>query len=1031
MSVFAHPMVFRASAIAPAPDDPWAPEGLQMRVRVWNRLGFPIHPFAAWRIRDISEPDVINVLWPSRQGDAPFDVGGAGGTATGTVMSQPAAPEWIWLEAMADDGLRLDVLDRTLLPNGDERVLATRRATPYGFGGTAMSRLRAEGGGVIQGVRGLHASQVPIGAAYGEPHHVFGPPYDPGWWWAGMPDPRGMAKARLYDGLPRRVGPPDRPDGAFDPTDPNIEVGHVLDYLGPALIDAWWDDAYGDPAVVPVMKRREIPGPPVKGHPQVSRAGDVDTLLTMAVDPRIARYLGLTTALAPGEADILPGPNIWIVAAQWAVQRDRIILPGRWPRPETRLGAWLADGQAPPELVETLDNAFPGARDIKARLEELNARDPEGGPWSTVSLMAVAVAAGGSPPDPPDPPALALYTPPATTARYEGQTGWNPRDTPGEPESWTQAISLGGQPSAGMIGAARLAPGPVASMHRLVPENGPDARALPLLPAWSRAGGRVITDATLPPDPGGAAWRFWQADEFGRWSDAAEIGAPLPTRPDPPAPQPELMFTPAAPAATDAALPPGTLRILVPVPATDALLPGARPIAALELALDGDPLMAPAIVPGTSVVLEATPRPFQRAETAGVTVTARFLDVDGRASADASVTLTIHDPRPPHVTVTSPRLIWCSPAGPSGASQLALQWPASAGAAGYRVYLGDERRLAATLGLTVDAALPRCVRAKAVWDRRGQLHDKRQFTLLNEALAVPDANGIVRFTAPLSGSLRGVQFVRIVPVSGGGAEADFAACGLTAAAVPLDERPPAPSVRVTAAWPDGARLAITADGVRQELLDAMGQNGAARPMYRLRRTCTPVTDPRYVPIRPPGSASMTGTSAGWMAEVSDGAPGELPAFVRHTWFAEIGYPPEAAQAPGTVPPGAQSVQPLWASGGGDAPIVWSAASLPCSTVLAPPDPPAPPTGATFTKQADGSAIITLPGPPVAHPDAIGPYRVEVYRHVADQAPAAIGDGVPTVPGLTITDASAGDGYALVLVDPLGRRSAPAPATEMP
>ena len=109
----------------------------------------------------------------------------------------------------------------------------------------------------------------------------------------------------------------------------------------------------------------------------------------------------------------------------------------------------------------------------------------------------------------------------------------------------------------------------------------------------------------------------------------------------------------------------------------------------------------------------------------------------------------IYDPRQPVPIPTGPRLLWASQPSGAGWSELALRWAAAAGAR-FRVYLGDEGRLAAALGIPVNQAEMRAARAGRIWARSRDLADRRQFTLLTEQ-PIEEQGGTVVFRAPVAG----------------------------------------------------------------------------------------------------------------------------------------------------------------------------------------------------------------------------------------------------------------------------------------
>ncbi|MFE9658938.1 hypothetical protein [Streptomyces sp. NPDC005955] len=1051
---FAHPLLLRAAAID-GRKDPWIAEALHLRVRCHPELGFPLHPFAVWRAGrgELVDLDVIWITPDGKQVEPPFNPEDHGGRVDGTVVAGggKTTPRWCWLEVDADPydaTFRVEVLDRLSLPTGAPRVLGARGEPPYSFGGSDLARIRVHGNGTLgpngqPAVRGIHQDSFAFETVEGPPLTSFGLPRSaPESWYAQTSDPLGEAKRRLVDGADQRLGPPDLPEGPYDDPDnrldPDGEAARVLDLFAP-YVDEWIDTAYGNGGAPPLLATRpcgEVQQP--GGALSSADLGAVDLLNALAGDPAIARYLGLATALPPTPTNPEDGPNVYLLAAQWAVRPGHLVGHDR-PRP---LSTWLT-GQAP-GLTGVLDGLFPDTLRCKNDIAAYNATLPPEEPgWTPVTLATLAVTAGQAPPDPPPPPVCALREP--------GR--WNPGAT-----TWTQRITLTGRAAEGPLAAARLTPAPGESLHR----PAPDGRATTLLAPWSSATDQVVTptgtvpvvrestvtDPQAPDDPYGAGWRVRLADQWGRWGDPTDVSGPRPDRPAPPPPVLEGWFIEDATApGPDGPRSPGVLRLTVTLPAPEHLAPGARPLASFTLncadvdswtpsgggtTVTGRAITLPAagVATGSPVLVDAVVRPFGPGDTATVTVTATSTDDEGRASRPALapggepigpgvLRREIHDPRALAPVPTGPRLLWCGRPDSTGRAELALTWPSPPGPAAYRVYLAQERRLAAALGLPPDAPTTlRAVRARRLWahERQHPLAGKDAFSLLTEK-PVTAGGSRAEFRIQLPGATGGVQFVRVVPLTSGGIETPFDRCGLVPVAVPTTDRPPAPLLRARPAGNGTAELTVEAPG-----LPTAFPAGAA-PRYRLRRTRGTTTDPLFLPVVAEGDLVYAGGR--WTATHTDGTTTPLPAFVRHTWTAEIRLPDEPDLDPAAAPV-PSDVTPLWPTATGPDPLPWSAPSVPASTTPVPPSPPAAPTSVTAVRNPDGSATLTVPLPPLAHALAPAPYTAAVFRQSATTPTVALTPAPVTTTPFTLTDPTPGTHYRIALIDPLGRMGPPSP-----
>ncbi len=1049
MSPFASPYLFRATALD-VWDDPWIAPGTHLRVHASPLLGAPVGPFVAWPLSHAHELNInpLDMRWTAEDGtvlpEGPVDVAQWGTVrgATLGIFHEPLPSGWCFLDVEASDDLLVEWLAPAVRPWGLP-VLGTRHGRrPYAFGGMGLGHIRVSGLGEVQEVRGLNVSHIPL-EGFGDPA-ILSLPVQGSDWYANWPssDPFDDARERLFRGQRQRLGPPDSPDGTFPGLGGDEDFIRVFDHLKPDQLDGWLDEAFRGP---------DAPASVLRSFPSTdpSRRADAylhawDVILTMAADPVIARYLGFGAVLEPMHQDE-GRPLIWLVAGQFAVSSRvsaRLAQAGTFLE---RVGQEHGDTARISNLLASL---FP----LGAARERIagNTRPPDGGQWEFVTLYTLAVAVALAPADPPPAPVV-----------VPARSQWNGGEGLG---TWRQTLALPTQPPAGSLGFARLEPGGPVSLHQQLPGYG----AAALLANWSRAvpdpasnfatvltgaaGGPLwtppmVTDDRLPEDMDPGAWRLWQSDEFGRWSDATDRSAAQPPRPVASAPAPELHFTPQ-PVPGDAAASPGTITIRIDLPKPEALPPGARSIAGVELEVDGAPQRQP-VVPGQQqVIFTAAAAATRPGGSTMVHVTARFRDTDDRLSLDGEAQREVLDPRPIVPPPTAPILVWTGRLDPTGQAELGITWPAPDLTIGYRVYLGDQRSLAEALaipdevltGMALSPPHPlhhtRALAADKICEAdpvQGPA-EKGLFTLLNETPEKPDRDRIVRFQHRLPGGLRGVQFLRIVPVTLAGTEAPFGTCGLVPVAVPLEDRPPAPAVDVRAEA-SGVRVRVLAYGLDAAALTRFGypRSGKA-PQFRVRRGRGGVQDSVYIPVimegdlEPPPAGAPAGTP--WTAEFVEDAAA-TPVFVRHTYVAEVRFPPEPVQAEALAEPGPLAVRPLSGRFGQDADSRWSPPSLPASTTRVPPDAPAAPAALTAEKQADGTVKLRVSELPAVHPKTKPTYQLAVWKQVAAADGSRLTGEPPVLlalpPGqqsVEHVDAT-GDAvaFSVALIDPLGRLGA--------
>ncbi len=975
--VYTPESLFRLSSLADSP-------AAHLRAWVSPAIGFPLHPFAYWRVPNPQDEEIRDIVWwrPSPDGprvlELPIDLDGIDGPVFGELCDKDdssVAAWWCWVAvdvADRDVPLTVAVADR----GTGGRTLVKRSTWPYTLGASRITRIRLSGHGTVTGVRGVDAATFlahPDGIG---PVAALPVPTESAWYTGGIPSDEALDRAAQAG--PTWTGPLDRPfDSVLDHDDEYTRVRALtgIDRTGSqALLHAAYLD--GD---LPARHRTLLDLPDGRRPAQAGFA-TIQTLLTGAADPGVARWLGLL-ATDPLDEELDPErPYAWVAAGWWAMDPDRTVTT----TPRTRLG----------DVLDTLGDPyfdpFLAARWATVVTRAFTDLGPllSGLPGGVLPRPLVAPVGLGAVPDRPSAPAPVL----------DGPVTWEDRDHYG------RRLRLRGPIT-----------GPVAFTRGSTPRNpvmatgGPhlDERGLILLPG--RADGPhgiegALADTAIPADEP-VSWLVTTADEFGRWSDDGQVSADPPERPGLPAPVVEAAFVPAPELPSTGPVVPGQVSVQVAVPAAPG--PGTLPVQEVEIVVDGrhpDPVAA------AELVVRSYAAPQTRlGDQVTVPVTARFRDARGFGPATAT-TVRVRDPRRPSPLVVGPAVLWAARPDPTGTAELALRLPAQPDGWTYRVYLADETALRRALGLPLDRDRNRAQRAKEIADAAGRIADRGLFTL---AATVTGS----RFATALPGSGRTLRFVRVVPVTPAGREADFTACPLVPVAVPGPDRPPSPALTVAPDGPD-LRLTLTVHGIDPRTLDRL--NPGAHPRFRLRRTTAGTGDPLYLPVTDSGELVRTADGT-YTAEVP--ARGLVP-FVPYTWQAEVCHPPEialaAAPRPGTVLPerGVPGVP---------APSPWSSPSAPVSGMVT---APVPPLDARLTLPGP---TLTLPGAPVAAPGAVGEWRLRVWRRAGDGAVTPVdppdGDGWVVTADLTLTDPGwAGEGYALQLVDPLGRAG---PLTEVP
>jgi hypothetical protein len=991
--------LFRVSTLG-CLGEPDVGDGVHVALTLSPALGFPIRPFGlrTARLADFGDIDAEFFDGDGNRLTLPFDVD----EQTIEVILLPPAPgdAWVWV--------RIDTPDAELVVQdvggpGTGHVLARRSSPPYTFGSSGINRLRISGRGTVERIVGVSGTLAARILGQGEDHEPFGLPIDGdvAWYAGGLG--RDAAYERVRRGAPSRLGPPDEPFGPGTALGTEDEVARI-DALT-HLVDPWIEAAFTgvDPpdrsrlSFSAVSGAPGVPGADIAQRDTSSSMDCIPALMLQGADPGIARYLGLmTTARVEPPRDEFP-----LLVFVWA---PFAINPAR-----------LLDGVPLAEILQ------------RARVLDGWPVEPDRLRFRTT--LGIGVPAGvGATPDVPDAPSLG-----ATAGR------WRVRAPGSDPaaDTWQARISILDGPVQGPVALARTDPGAGVSLHR---SHG--TRAVAMFAGAEAGVGGVASgplDAVAVGDPGvpagqgdtGAGWQVALADRFGRWGASADVRAMQPARPVPRPPVPEAhALYDDLPAGDLSVRSAGVLAVRIPVPSPDGDAPGALPVQRAELTWGGE-VSEHAVLAGTEFAVELALPALAPAMTTTESVQAVFVDAGNNSSPPATRTLTVLDPRPFPVTPTGPALLWTTRRTVLGTAELALAWPAIAPDARYRVYLGSSEQLAAELGIgPVDSppGADRPLRARlagTIWERRGELWDKSAFTLITSTPLGP-VNGSVSVRHGLSGSARGVVFVRVVPVTPAGVEAAFANCGLVPVAVPHAEVPPAPVLRarVDDAGAAGQTVSVTVEvrGVPAAIID--GTHPGAALEAQLRRSKTMHGDQAYIPVIATASMIADPMIPGrWTATFSDVPPGGLVAYQRITYAAQVRYPPELCLPPGVVPvPVDGGIVAPPGPPTGDAGSGWGAMSPLASTLWVPRAVPHPEVAPTFT--SDG-AVDTLTGTlPV-----VAGFTVEVWAESADGS-LALAAG----PGAAVREWSLGiatpavpvQRYLLLLTDPLGRVGDPVP-----
>lgn len=1045
MSIFTPPDLFAAVANA-ARHDADLPDGIHLRLMPSPVLGFPLMPFAIFAVEPrLAEPQL---LWRDRRGNIVTEL--LLEAAEGVLVADISPPSTssdaidVAVELISDGSFEgsFELIDRV-----EQRVFSERTEPPFVVGGPRVDRVRIRGRGRVQGLRTwrVTSSDVIEQMLRRDPIAFFSLPIDGSRpWYAGGLGPA-VTLGEVERGAPTRLNRPDRPDGPFDPLTPLDELARVNAHA-PSIVNQC-EQLVGDLGTAPSAQRlRSQALSNFDGRQHIANVRIADTLLAQAMDPGLGRFLGLVGSIAERSRGERPLAYAAVgIFTYWSNARAPI---GMFI--ETMLGPRA-------ELLDTVAAKLIDRFDRDGVLQQLGERySATFGTFATFRATLIArpmIAVAGAVP-PTNPPRLG--------APAAGEAHWLPGG--GVPSSeFRQEFLFPETPLGALVALGRLEDGEWKSRHRPIAVTGSNIneRAVAILLGRSRPTPKpigffmakgsymrrgLIADAPIPATAPPARYRAALADLFGRFGEPAEFDAVVPARPQPPAPNLELKVVLDGPdgiGGSDAS--PGHVDATVVVPSVAALANGSLDIASLAITFDGTALPSTALAPipagATQTVSKTITLPkLGVGKTARSTVTAWFEDSAGVKSEDTTRSVSYADRRQPPVVPTGLGLIWTSRPGPSPEVELKLVWPGAEDTR-YRVYIADQK----SLGLTGWSRAAVAV-AGGKRDRAGTLGGRNRFRLLTEPplKAIGDT---VMLNERLPRSLSTVQFLRVVPLTEFGREAEFESCRVVAVAVPSDRTPPPPTVHVNVD-PDTriATILIRAEGLDLvELeLDEPGlfttppDPQAGRPEFRLRRASGLVPDPIYAREVARGPLTLTFDDEGnvtFVAEVDDPAP--LGSFVRYSYWAEVRMPPERRLAAGVVPepPPEDGVGPARPEQIKDMPRAFSAMSAP-SNAMHLPDLPIPtledPVAAVISDAGTKRASLIAPSTPSAPQGAVGTYRLRIWEQWGNKpigsanADVELDGSALTWEGTAVPDDAANPELLtirFIVIDPVGRESA--------
>ncbi len=1003
--------------------NPYLARGVHLRIVPSQEFGLPLAPFMIYRedITQVAERFMrTDIIWTDARGRVltpPFNIP-SGQRVTGWLPPlDTGVCCWIQaqLEKTGPGGVRMDALVHNARLPLKPAVIASTTRVPPTLSASRIDRIVLSGDAQVFGARWIDARTL-AGRLKPKFWKLLPMPVASGARYISVPGAQAEAKDRVTRGAPPHMGRHEERTPFFASTGGAVTPADEIDRVGlftPDL-DQWLEQLINDlsrPAdelETPYTVEAQGAKPMARERLLINTLG---LLMQSAMDPGAARYLGFME-VDPESSDHPPGTLIaYFVRGLFRFDKER----------QSRLLRALSGEQViSPE-------------EGRAILEEFELHLPALDLDAVVDLSLVAVTTIANPPDVPGSPHM-------LPADISGPF------LPAVPPHARREVILNGNDLTPLAALERIDSDGAHSLNALTRDH---KRALPLIPGIPDPSvtdvDATFADRNAPPEA--LLYRIAMADWFGRWGDWSQLVAGSKPRPQPPAPAPNVHYTP--PVVTDATLldPPlgGLLRVEIPVPPLENLPAGGFPLDKAQLTFkEGTTVLFtqtedpadPHTLPGRKLIVtfdnHASLR-VNRAATRTVSLSARWQDTGGNTShASPPIAVEMTDPRPP-IAVSIPGMLKYS-ARPdvTGLARVDLRWPIDATQRRFRVYYADEIAARAYLErkapsdpassvalAALDAADSPVDRATVFKTHASALGPAAFDQLTRSPLEFSSGEG--RFIHQLSGSLQVLSLYRIVSVSASNVEAPFGSSALVPVGVP-NTAPPAQPFLTIRSIPNGSqprsdRLALVVEAARRP----------TRPVeYRLRRSTVDATNALAMPIQASGALpAPDGEQVRIEIEQGLDTADPLRPWIKYFWRVEVRGEPE----PGST---------------GGAAGQWSTSSAPASATLIPPGPPAS-IEELAIEATETSHTLTWTHPnPRLDGGTAGVYKFEIFQQKPNDrirsigsllalAPASAG-GRPTPTDsftfVTAVDESAGIGtaYRVVLTDPLHRASPPCTAT---
>lgn len=1067
-------------------DEPHAQPGNHLRISSHPLLGLPVAPYIVWRgiKRTDQEFDLRDsVVFTNSAGrlkSPPFRLTPSDPVIATLVFNQNESSIWARVQANPVDGNKdAELVAEAFVSSLFGPVsLASRDSPPYAFSGPGIVQILLTGSAIIRGVQWMEHAIDPF--VEFQPWAALNLPTPGGARYASIENPVLHATARLCRQAPKKL-PLHETLGllapASAPSPPlGFEVARVASLtqpLGADLASLINDTSQLPHEQVIVESLEDESGVPI-GEVQTSR---LQRVLQTQLDPGAASFAGFKT-YDEGSAGFDAGFVFYWIDAYYANS-------GTF----ARIARFIGNRSEAP-LLDVLTNNLSARHRIGSRanlirelrkpiasidgvsLDETNlpALEQRNDYIGVGTLVVIDVEA------PPLPVA-------APRIEDHQQIGWLP-EAPFEArrEVRLDVAGVGGGHLLAVEKCTLDAGDERASLNSIndagfhlplaLAVNTDDETQAPL----GKPGSGFISDRQAAPVD--IRYGVAQQDRFGRWSNWHAVKNAPTARPNPPRPILEVTYTqPSLPNPSGSMIARGTVRVRVPIPLPESLAPASFGLQSLELEVEDlttrqfteRSIALPDPVPDNERLdtTFAAPRlaPTERRQ---LRLRARWKDDSGRpAELAESVyselsTLTLHDPRAPDETVNVVNdLSYSARPDVTGRAVIEHDWTAASTTVRYAVYYTDENRLRAYLQQRVDGGDASTDESNALielntsedaparagaYRRNASLFPGHLFERLDNAV-IEFANNQRRFQHTVSGQLRLLNIYRISAESEVNARPGIFQLPLIIYAVPNDDPPPTPLLRITASpttrndEPFSVEATVT--------LASAGSTPAAR--LRLRRSSLGATDPLRMPIVlcesatsatgfSPVVAMGTASEGQQLATAIDSGPllikdtATLQPWVRYHWVAEV----QGADAPGSTV----------ASSGDAGQIVqglWSVASAPVSLMLIPPNAPAPVDQLIASGIDPGNGQLSNILLNFKHVESLsggaqGSYQVRIDRRSPDAEFAALKqidiagtglfelDGAHPDPETPNEAVAPGTVYRVTIIDPLGRLSEPMDAT---